>query len=81
MDLDIEILGRIYIIYMLFSIKFRHTLLVATLSFWLTISSVFKLYQEQYTIILGLVVWIVVQIQERLLQLMKIKSAYLSQRH
>lgn len=80
MDLDIEILGRIYIIY-IFSIKFRLTLLVATLSFWLTISSVFKLYQEQYTIILGLVVWIVVQIQERLLQLMKIKSVYLSQHH
>jgi len=53
-------------------------LLVATLLFWQVLSKGCKLYQVLGIIISESAVWIVLQIQERLLQLTRIKFAYMN---
>ncbi|PSN54278.1 hypothetical protein C0J52_06977 [Blattella germanica] len=55
--------------------------LVAILLSWQVLSSESKLFQVHGTIIFGSAVWIVQQIQEKLLQHMKIKFAFMSLHH
>jgi len=56
-------------------------LLVATLLFWQVLSNECKLYQVLAITISESAAWIALQTQERLLQHMKIKFAYMNLHH